>query len=187
MACSSSAAPAFAATSPWVKGEKTKARLISGRAANADGGGLFAFVDIALEPGWKTYWRTPGDAGGLPPTFDWSKSTNVAATVVKFPAPELFTDKSGNTIGYKDGVTLPVALTLKDAGQPATLKIELGVPQATPAANVKPQGASTAAPGGPTPHGPMAPTRKANESAEPAPVELPPATDPPPRATGRAR
>lgn len=116
VAASSAAA---AAVSSWVPGQKAKARLLAGNPPS--GSGPVAFVEIALEPGWKTYWRTPGDAGGLPPTFDWSKSANLAEARVAFPAPQRFTDKSGNTVGYRDGVLLPVFLTPKDAGVPISL------------------------------------------------------------------
>lgn len=114
----------MAATSPWVEGEKAKVRLVAGRAP-AGTGALHAFVEIVLEPGWKTYWRTPGDAGGLPPTFDWSKSANLAAADVMFPAPRRFTDRSGNTIGYEGGVVFPVALTAAQADKPVSLVLGL--------------------------------------------------------------
>ncbi len=119
VAASSGVGQAMAAASPWVAGHKAKARLIAGTPPS--GSGPVAFVEIALEPGWKTYWRTPGDAGGLPPTFEWSKSSNLAEAKVAFPAPQRFTDKSGNTIGYKDGVVLPVFLTPQDAKAPISL------------------------------------------------------------------
>jgi DsbC/DsbD-like thiol-disulfide interchange protein len=115
----------MAAASPWVPGHKAKARLLAGSAPEGQSAPPLAFVEIALEPGWKTYWRTPGDAGGLPPTFDWSKSANLAAAEVAFPAPHRFTDKSGSTIGYKDGVMLPVFLKPQDPGTPISLVVSL--------------------------------------------------------------
>jgi DsbC/DsbD-like thiol-disulfide interchange protein len=123
--CSSAVPEAFAATSEWVKGPKTKARLVTGRTDAANSDRRLVFVDIALEPGWKTYWRTPGDAGGLPPSFDWSKSANLASATVMFPAPQRFTDKSGNTIGYHDGVVLPVMLVPQSADKPVSVVVGL--------------------------------------------------------------
>ena len=35
-----------------------------------------AGIEIRLAPGWKTYWRYPGDSG-VPPRFDFSGSRNV--------------------------------------------------------------------------------------------------------------
>ncbi|WP_072394999.1 protein-disulfide reductase DsbD domain-containing protein [Hyphomicrobium sp. CS1GBMeth3] len=122
-AASSGAGQATAASSPWVANDNAKVRLFAGRAS--DSNALYAFVEIVLAPGWKTYWRTPGDAGGLPPTFDWSKSRNLAAADVAFPAPRRFTDRSGNTIGYDGTVVLPVALKPQDLTQPISLVLGL--------------------------------------------------------------
>ena len=69
-----------------------------------------AGVDIALDPGWKTYWRMPGDAG-VPPHFDWSASRNVKAVEVLWPAPSRFIDPEGETVGYRDRVVFPVRVT----------------------------------------------------------------------------
>jgi DsbC/DsbD-like thiol-disulfide interchange protein len=94
-------------------------RLLAGK----HGGKLYAFVEIALADGWKTYWRNPGDAGGLPPSFDFSKSTNVAAARVRHPAPQRLSDRAGDTIGYKGRVLFPVEVDVADATQPVSLKL----------------------------------------------------------------
>jgi DsbC/DsbD-like thiol-disulfide interchange protein len=94
---------------------------LAGVSGAEDGSRLLAFVEIELPAGWKTYWRNPGDAGGLPPTFDWSKSSNLASATVLYPAPKLMTDKAGNTIGYKDRVIFPVEIKPKDASQAINL------------------------------------------------------------------
>ena len=123
LAASSAVSPAFALSSAWVPGHKVKARLVAGRTTPSDGSKLMAFVEIVLEPGWKTYWRSPGDAG-LPPSLDWSKSVNLASAEVQFPAPRTFTDKSGHTVGYEGTVFLPIALTPKAPGEPVTLAVD---------------------------------------------------------------
>ena len=46
--------------------------------------GCTGVLDIDLKPGWKTYWRDPGDAG-VPPQLDVSASTNVAGAELRFP------------------------------------------------------------------------------------------------------
>ncbi len=106
-------------------------RLVSGGSAESahdvvvpPEGARLAFVEIMLEPGWKTYWRTPGDAGGLPPAFDWSKSTNLAHAEVLYPAPRRFTDRSGHTIGYEGGLVLPVVLTPERVNEPIALALD---------------------------------------------------------------
>jgi DsbC/DsbD-like thiol-disulfide interchange protein len=110
--------------SAWFDGFNNKARLIAGRAANQPENKLFAAIEIAMPDGWKTYWRTPGDAGGVPPEFNWDASENLAVARVLYPAPHRIVDKSGATFGYKDHVTFPVEITAKDATQPVTLRLK---------------------------------------------------------------
>lgn len=75
------------------------------------GGGVGqAGVVIELDRGWKTYWRMPGEAG-IPPQFDWSKSTGVATVEVLYPVPGRFHDASGETIGYETRVVFPLKLS----------------------------------------------------------------------------
>jgi DsbC/DsbD-like thiol-disulfide interchange protein len=101
---------------------RSQVSLIGG-ARGADG--LWqAGVEITLGPGWKTYWRYPGDSG-VPPNFDFSKSDNVASVVVAWPAPHAFADGSGTSIGYKQGVVFPLTVTPRDPKQPVTLRLEL--------------------------------------------------------------
>ena len=118
------ATSAWALASSWSVGHKAQARLVAGRAAPSDGGALLAFIEIELAPGWKTYWRSPGDAG-LPPEFDWSKSANLAKADVKFPAPKHFVDKSGHTLGYEGRLFLPVTLTPQAADRPVSLAVDV--------------------------------------------------------------
>jgi DsbC/DsbD-like thiol-disulfide interchange protein len=87
-------------------------------------GTRIAGLEIDLADGWKTYWRAPG-AGGLPPMFDWSASTNVAAVVVEWPAPMVFESYGVTSIGYSDTVVLPLKVTPLDAAEPVTLGLTL--------------------------------------------------------------
>ena len=108
--------------SPWSEGKiETKARLVAGSVAGAP----VAAVEIVLGEGWKTYWRFPGEAGGVPPVFDWAKSDNVARVTVLYPAPKRLIDKAGETLGYKGAVVFPVVIEPKDAGKPVGLRLTL--------------------------------------------------------------
>lgn len=122
----SAAAVADGLASPWVEGFNNKARLLAGRAERAGDKGerLYGAIEIAMPAGWKTYWRAPGDAGGIPPEFDFSGSQNAADIEVLYPAPHRLIDKSGTTIGYKDHIILPIALAPIDAGKPVELKLK---------------------------------------------------------------
>jgi DsbC/DsbD-like thiol-disulfide interchange protein len=112
-------------TSPWTEGHRSRVRLVAG---GADGAGQIAGVEISLDPGFKTYWRNPGEAG-LPPAFDWSKSTNVGAIEVLWPAPTRSEDAGGVSYGYQGQVLFPVRIRPQDPGKPVGLglKIDYGV------------------------------------------------------------
>jgi DsbC/DsbD-like thiol-disulfide interchange protein len=107
--------------SPWVEGHHSRARLVAG---GADGAARLAAIEIALDPGFKTYWRSPGESG-LPPAFDWAGSENLSAIEVLWPAPHRFEDAGGVAYGYKDRVLLPVRVSPKDAGKPLRLALKL--------------------------------------------------------------
>ncbi|MCW1840933.1 protein-disulfide reductase DsbD domain-containing protein [Prosthecomicrobium hirschii] len=85
-------------------------------------------LEIALLPGWKTYWRSPGDAG-IPPTIETGGSQNIAGVEIGFPAPERFGEGLGQSVGYTAPVVLPLAVRLADPGRPARLvaKVMIGV------------------------------------------------------------
>ena len=87
-----------------------------------------AGVTIHLAPGWKTYWRAPGD-GGIPPRFNWSGSQNIRGALVQFPVPGVSMINGIRTIGYKDAVTLPIRFRTVDPTKPVKLRgeVELGV------------------------------------------------------------
>ena len=109
-----------------MKGNNSRIRLLAAHLDDAgQPGGLFAGVQIELEPGWKTYWRSPGDAGGVPPELDWSNSKNIAATQLLFPAPSRLVDPSGDSIGYKHSVILPVGVLPSAANKPVNLDLNI--------------------------------------------------------------
>ena len=117
-------APARAAdASAWVEDSHSALRLIAG-ANKASATSLRAGIEIKMPPGWHTYWRYPGDSG-VPPRFDFSGSDNLAAAKVLYPAPHLYSDEGGNTIGYKDAVIFPLQVTPKQPGKPVKLHVKL--------------------------------------------------------------
>ncbi len=84
-----------------------------------------AGFEIQLAPGWKTYWRAPGDAG-IPPQFDWSGSENVGSVRIHWPAPEVIDQNGLTTIGYHGDVVLPVEVTPRDPARPVHLRARMG-------------------------------------------------------------
>ncbi len=125
------AAPACAETvTDWVDGSKFKIRLVGGSASQGAGPKrTYAAVEMRMASGWKTYWRMPGDAGGMPPRFDWTGSVNLAAATVLYPAPQRMEDAIGDAVGYKGAAIFPVSVQAKDPAKPVELKaaLEFGV------------------------------------------------------------
>jgi DsbC/DsbD-like thiol-disulfide interchange protein len=82
-------------------------------------------IALQLQQGWKTYWRTPGDSG-VPPRFDFSKSENIEAVTVLWPAPMKFDDGAGGySLGYRNQTVLPLRIVAKNADKPVTLRADI--------------------------------------------------------------
>jgi DsbC/DsbD-like thiol-disulfide interchange protein len=113
--------------SDWASEHAARVRLIGGSVTSPEGASrLFAAVEIQLDDGWKTYWRNPGTSG-VPPRFEWTGSENLAEASPRYPAPQRFADKEGDTIGYKKAVLFPIEVTPKDPAKPVTLKLSLEI------------------------------------------------------------
>jgi len=113
--------------SPWDGEPHGSSRLIAGAALNAGDKKIArAGIEIRLDPGWKTYWRYPGDSG-VPPTLDFAGSENVKSVSALWPAPERFADGAGGySIGYHGDVVLPLQIVPNDAAKPSLLHVKLG-------------------------------------------------------------
>lgn len=94
----------------------------------AEGGAHMTALHISLAPGWKTYWRSPGDAG-IPPSFDWTGSENIGAVRFHWPRPHVFDLNGMTTVGYHGELVLPIEVIPADPAHPVRLKgrVELGV------------------------------------------------------------
>jgi DsbC/DsbD-like thiol-disulfide interchange protein len=117
--------PALAAeaASPWSVASHSALRLVDG--GRSAGGALLAGLALRLKPGFKTYWRHPGDSG-VPPVIRFEGSVNVKEAEVLFPAPTRFDDGAGGfSFGYgAEEVLLPVAVTPADPARPVELHLQ---------------------------------------------------------------
>lgn len=81
-----------------------------------------AILNVSLDEGWKTYWRSPGE-GGVAPTFEWTaQSTNIKAVDWTWPTPKRYPVLGVETVGYKDQIHFPIQLQLDDIEQVAHLR-----------------------------------------------------------------
>jgi DsbC/DsbD-like thiol-disulfide interchange protein len=108
--------------SPWQRDGHSAVRLLAG---SRSGPVLLGGIAFQLQPGWKTYWRTPGDSG-VPPRFDFSKSENIDAVTVLWPAPSKFDDGAGgHSLGYKNQIVLPLRIVAKNPDRTVTLRADI--------------------------------------------------------------
>lgn len=90
-------------------------------------GDHMAGLHLRLKPGWKTYWRSPGDAG-IPPSFYWD-GLEGHSVQVEWPSPEVFWQSSMRSIGYENEVVLPLRIKDLKPGETLDLRgvIDLGI------------------------------------------------------------
>lgn len=79
---------------------------------------------VDLEPGWKTYWRSPGEVG-LPPQLTWQGSKNIANVQMFWPAPKRFTAFGIENFGYQTRVVFPLLVELEEPGSEVELKARI--------------------------------------------------------------
>ena len=69
-----------------VKTEHVEAELVAAKTALVPGEPITVALRLAMEKGWHTYWRNPGDSG-LPTTLAWKLPAGVEAGSIEWPVP----------------------------------------------------------------------------------------------------
>ncbi|MCB1385763.1 MAG: hypothetical protein KDJ80_07460 [Nitratireductor sp.] len=92
---------ALAAASDWQDLGGGKARLIA--AKDPVSGALDGVIEVRLDDGWKTYWRSPGSSG-IAPEFDFSASRGSFVDHVNFPVPQHISAGEDRFYGYRGTV-----------------------------------------------------------------------------------
>src|SRR6476469_8117562 len=100
-----------------------KADLLTG---DSEAGEAWIGVRVDLGPGWKTYWKSPGDAG-LPPEFDWSGSSNLDHAEVNWSAPSRLSIQDVETVGYTHQVLFPIRIRVRDPAVETRVQLKLEV------------------------------------------------------------
>lgn len=101
-----------------------RAELLPGwRLASGD---HIAALRLVLSPGWKTYWRAPGDAG-IPPVFGWQGSRGVAGVQVMWPVPHVFDQQGMRSIGYAKEVILPLRIAATSGDIALNGRVQIGI------------------------------------------------------------
>lgn len=99
------------ADGPWVGDPAIgEARLVSAVNGTGDLQELPLGLEFRLAPGWKIYWRTPGEAG-LPPRLELQLASGHAVTSdINWPVPKRFDAFGFDNFGYANKVILPISL-----------------------------------------------------------------------------
>ncbi|WP_456309242.1 protein-disulfide reductase DsbD family protein [Serratia proteamaculans] len=110
-----------AADSGWLQNPQNSHAQVRLRADTSQTDRTRILLDIQLQDGWKTYWRSPGE-GGIAPTIRWQDGATQAHWF--WPLPQRFNVAGITTQGYHQRVTLPIELpnqTLKSLAGTLTL------------------------------------------------------------------
>lgn len=108
------------ARSAWAEEEQSAVRLIAARDGLGDDGNVLAGLQFRMKPGWKVYWRSPGDAG-FPPQPDFAGTNNAETGPLRWPVPERFSVLGLETLGYEGEVILPFDIVSPDPGRDAEI------------------------------------------------------------------
>ena len=112
---------ARAAASDWFEHEHGAVRLIAAGATAGSAEKASLGLEFRMIPGWKIYWRSPGDAG-FPPQINWAGSQNFAGANMLWPAPRRFSVLGLETLGYTEHVVFPIEAEPFEPGKPMDLR-----------------------------------------------------------------
>lgn len=111
-------------TSSWVMDAYTRSRIFVGD-YEADKKILHLGWQVSLKDGWKTYWRSPGEAG-LPPRWHWgNKPENIKRITVSWPAPQRLNIFNMDTFVYHNELVLPIDVEVIDPARPVHIALDL--------------------------------------------------------------
>ena len=95
------------------------AELVADQTALVPGSTTTVALRFAIEPGWHTYWRNPGESG-LPTTIAWRLPAGYAAGDIVWPAPRMLPAGPLVNYGYEGEVLHLVPLTVPADAVPGT-------------------------------------------------------------------
>jgi len=115
---------ALSLSSEWGQSEVSKVRIISPFTHNNEQNELIIGLQYQMEPGWKTYWKSPGD-GGFPQDIIWENSKNVSSVEIEWPQPKGFEILGLDSVGYEDEVIFPLLINIKDKRKVTNIDISI--------------------------------------------------------------
>jgi thiol:disulfide interchange protein DsbD len=95
------------------------AELVSDQSALVPGTMTTVALRLAIDPGWHTYWRNPGESG-LPTTLQWRLPPGYRAGDIEWPAPRALPAGPLMNYGYEGDVLHLVPLSIPAEATPGT-------------------------------------------------------------------
>ncbi|MCU6668607.1 thioredoxin family protein [Enterobacteriaceae bacterium H4N4] len=95
-----------AADTGWLRAADNQHASVRLRAQTENSGETRLLLDVTLQKGWKTYWRSPGE-GGIAPAISWDQPLEA---VWRWPTPQRFDVAGITTQGYHGDVSFPITL-----------------------------------------------------------------------------
>lgn len=97
----------WAAETGWLTSPDNDHASVRLRADTAPNNETRLLLDVKLEKGWKTYWRSPGE-GGVAPSIAWQEEMPKVEWF--WPTPARFDVAGITTQGYHNQVSLPMVI-----------------------------------------------------------------------------
>ncbi len=98
---------AMAGETPWqTHGQEVRSRIISAVDGLMGADAILLGLELVVADGWKTYWRSPGEAG-LPPHLTLLDDS-MDGMDMRFPMPKRFELFGLQTYGYSKQIVFPV-------------------------------------------------------------------------------
>jgi suppressor for copper-sensitivity B len=101
--------------------EQSAARFVTAVTGTGDLKSLPVGLDLTMKSGWKTYWRSPGDAG-FAPEIKFDGSENLESATLAYPTPHRFELFGLQTFGYNEQVVYPITVTPERPGAPVKIR-----------------------------------------------------------------
>lgn len=117
-------AVALLTTAVFAAPVQSRIELLGASRTLGNGQPLLLGVHIEPKPGWKTYWRAPGESG-LPPVFLFTAHENTGPPQIKWPAPKRLTLQGLESYGYDGPVIFPFYAAPKDITKPVRLALQV--------------------------------------------------------------
>ena len=124
---------ASASDTGWLENQShpaAKARFVMTGQTDPAQKTIEGFLEVDLDQGWKTYWRSPGE-GGIAPSIDWGQSTNISRVEWHWPYPQQFSLLGLHTLGYQGDTVIPITMHVEDWTQPVHINAEFTLSSCT--------------------------------------------------------